>query len=126
VNPFTRFLLRRTADRELAELVAAWDVLERLVIRVYKAKTADAADAAEHQQVRSWMLAHYPRWQAALQPHWTGKRAGGEPVTEDPFAWLLHVETAAGFVDHWPALQMLPAAREALNELVLARRADHR
>lgn len=132
MNPFTRFLLRRlsgrkeaqTRDAGLEAFVEHWDALEALVIRVFKAKIADEADAAEHARVRAWLLEYYPAWQAALAAYWTGKRAGGEPIASDPFVWLLAIERAEDFVMNWPAMQMLPAAREALNEFVMGERKD--
>lgn len=130
MNPFTRFLLKRlgrqpgTPEAGLQAWVERWDALEALVIRVFKARAADAADEAEHAQVRAWLLEHYPVWQAALAVRWPGKRAGGEPLETDPFAWLLEVERAEGFVLNWRAMQVLPAAREALNELVMGERKD--
>jgi hypothetical protein len=126
MNPFTRFLLRRLGrqpeqipDAGLQAFVEHWDALEALVIRVFKAKAADEADQAEHGQLRGWLLERYPERQAALAACWPGKRAGGEPLEGDPFAWLLAIERAEGFVMNWRAMQMLPAAREALNEYVM-------
>jgi hypothetical protein len=127
VNPFTRFLLQRLSGRKesqppdagLEAFVEHWDALEALVIRVFKAKAADEADLAEHARVRAWLREHYPAWQAALAAYWPGTRAGGEPVEIDPFAWLLELERADGFVLNWAAMQMLPAAREALNAFVM-------
>jgi hypothetical protein len=119
VNPFTRFLLKRTRDRELARLVEGWDALEALVIRVYKAGQADAEDEAEWVRSRADLLRLLPRWQRRLSPHWAGKLGGGEPLQADPFAWLLGFEAASDFVRNRRAMQTLPAAREALNELII-------
>jgi hypothetical protein len=131
VNPFTRFLLRRLgrlADQPpedgLQAFVERWDALEALVIRVFKAKSAGQADLAEHAQLRGWLVEHYPHWQAALAVYWPGKRAGGQPLESDPFAWLLAIERAEGFIMNWRAMQTLPAAREALNEYVMGERKD--
>jgi hypothetical protein len=132
VNPFTRFLLGRqekrsepkSAKADLEAFVEHWDAFEALVIRVFKAKAAGEADEIEHAQVRRWLLEHFPRWQASLAAHWPGKRAGGEPLEADPFAWLLQIERADGFVMNWRAMQMLPAARETLNEYLMGERKD--
>jgi hypothetical protein len=50
---------------------------------------------------------------------WRQTSRGGKPCEDDPFAFLLTPESAAGFVGSWAHMQALPAAREALNRLVL-------
>lgn len=120
MNPFTRFISERLKDRRLRTFIACWDRMERLVIRVYRAKEAAAEDEAEYTDLRRRLREEYPRWQAALAPHWRSALVGGKVTVTDPFAYLLAVQPAAGFVDNWHAMQHLPAAREALNQLVLS------
>lgn len=119
MNPFTRFLRQWSRDRKLEELVAHCDALERLVIRVYKGGEATPADEAEYEKIRTWMQANYGAWQDALRPYWQEAKVAGHPAGEDPFRHLLAAEQAAAFVDNWTAMQHLPAAREALNKLVI-------
>jgi hypothetical protein len=119
MNPFTQSLLRQVKDQQLVEFVTRWDELEALVVRVYKTAGVSAQDVAEHAGVRVWLRQHYPQWAAKLRPYWPRTRAGGEPLAEDPFLRLLAPARAAAFVDNWAAMQTLPAAREALNMLLV-------
>ncbi len=120
MNPFTRFLTNRLGHQNIAAFAQRWDIVERLVVMTYKAKGASDADSAAYKEARQWLLKTYPQWQKQLHPYWQGKLIGGKPATEDPFLRLLQPETATGFVDDWVAMQTLPAAREALNELIVA------
>jgi hypothetical protein len=124
MNPFTRFLMGQRDDRPLNQFVAAWDDLEALVIRVFKGKRATAADATQFARLQADLQEQYPQWRAALAPLWAATLVGGAPPTADPFTDLLATPTAADFVDNWGAMQRLPAAREALNKLVLDRLKD--
>ena len=119
MNPYTQSLLAQIKDRRLVEFVTHWDALEGLVVRVYKSGQATGQDEAEHARVRPWLQQRYTRWQSALAAHWPQTRAGGEPVQRDPFADLIAPQHAADFVDNWTAMQILPAAREALNGLLV-------
>ena len=118
MNPFTRFLFGQRADRSLADFIANWDALERLVIRVFKGKLATAVDQAEFARLQAALRQQYPQWQAALAPLWAEALVGGVRPSADPFADLLNVDTAVDFVDNWGAMQRLPAAREAINRLI--------
>jgi hypothetical protein len=122
MNPFTRFLLGRgrREDQALQAFVEQWDVLEALVIRVFRSKGAETADEAQYQQISSWLRDNYPLWQKRWQPYWQGALVGGLPAVQDPFQRLLTAEKAADFVGDWQAMQYLPAAREALNRYIQA------
>lgn len=122
MNPFTHFLARYVLRRPLHQFINHWDALEALVIQVYKTGAVTATDEATYQQVRAWMQRHYAAWEEALRPHWQVAQAGGEPVSQDPFRLLIRPEKATAFVGNWAALQTLPAAREALNRLIMAER----
>ena len=119
MNLFTRYLRQWNRNRELDDLVEHWNALEALIIRVYKGGEATPADEAEYQAIRLWMGANYPDWQAILRPFWREALVGGQPATEDPFLRLTKVDRADDFVGDWDAMQHLPAAREALNRLIL-------
>ena len=120
MNPFTRFLRQwNQGDAELDQLVEQCDALESLVIRVYKEGEASAADEAEYRTIRGWMRNNYRFWQDALRPFWQEARVAGRPATEDPFLRLTAPESASAFAGDWEAMQVLPAAREALNRLVI-------
>lgn len=122
-NPFSRALLRRlptdASSAERAAFVARWDALEALVIAVYRECEATDDDEAAYTALRGWFAAAYPRVASALAPQWSGTRAGGRAVAEDPFTALFDRPSAAAFVGDWDAMQRLPAAREAVNRWLL-------
>lgn len=97
-----------------------WDSLEILVITVFKSKQSTAEDEQNYQIVKQWFNAHYSGWQAKIVPYWQDVLAGGEPVESDPFLLLVSAETAADFNGDWRAMQLLAAARETLNKLLVA------
>jgi hypothetical protein len=120
MNLFTGFLSGALGEEdELLPFIERWDALERLVIRVYKGQSATAADEAEYGQLRRWLLDAYPRFRAELEPLWREAKVAGELAAADPFARLMQAGAAADFAGDWPAMQNLPAAREALNRLIL-------
>ena len=120
MNPFTRFLRQwNQGDAELDQLVEHCDALESLIIRVYKAGEATAGDEAQYQAIRRWMRDNYPFWQDALRPLWQQAQVAGRPAVQDPFLRLTAPESASAFAGDWEAMQVLPAAREALNRLLI-------
>lgn len=122
MNRFTHFLKQWVDDEEeLGLLIQHLDALEALVIRVYKGKAATPADEAEYGKIRRWLEKHYPAWQEELRPYWQQALVGGRPAPEDPVLRILRAPAAAGLVGDWGAMQNLPAVRESLNRLVLAR-----
>ncbi len=121
MNPFTQSLTRALADPAVDAFVSGWDALEALVMRVYRGGMAGLADEAEWVLLRPALAAAYPAWSVALAPHWPQTRAGGQPVAADPFARLMSFARAADIVGDWAAMQTLPAAREALNRMLVAR-----
>jgi hypothetical protein len=121
LNPYTQSLLRQLDDPRLAEFVAHWDRLETLVIRIYKGKSASPQDEAEHASLQAWLGVEYSNWQPSLAPFWPLALAAGRPLTEDPFALLISIPRAGDFVGNRPALTILPAARQALNQYLLER-----
>src|SRR4051794_22720801 len=107
MNPITQSLLKQVKDRQLVEFVMKWDVVEELVVRVYKENVALAEDEAQYHPNRAWLLGRYPKWSAALGRYWPRTRTAGQPTGEDPFAYLLAVTRAGDFVENWSAMQTL-------------------
>ena len=116
MNPFSRYLRQWVAHQPLEAFVEEWDTLEKLVITVYKSGRATAEQTAAHAAVRARLLAQYPAVVAELAPLWPQTKVAGQPARHDPFAFLLQPETVDAFVNHWAAMQHLPAARECLNQ----------
>lgn len=119
MNPVTQSLLARLPSSELITFTQHWDVLEALIIRVFRAKLATDLDETEHAQVRVWLHAHYGDWRETLGAYWPHTKIAKQPASADPFATLLVPEHAHAFVGNWPIMQALPAARESLNHLIL-------
>jgi hypothetical protein len=120
VNPFSRFLRQWANHAPLDEFVEGWDGLEKLVIQVYKSGRATAEQTAAHAALRTQLVGQYAAVAAELAPLWPQTKVGGKPARQDPFAFLLSAEQADEFVNNWAALQHLPAARQALNERLVA------
>lgn len=121
MNPFTRFLQQWSDDDALAEFIAHWDELERLVVGVYREKQTPTAAAADFDRLWPWLRAHYGRWQTDLRPYWQQTKAAGAPTQTDPFQLLLDIESPQAIMGDWRAMQHLPAAREALNQYLVNR-----
>ncbi len=120
MNPFTKSLTGAKIPDPLKALITHWDALEALVIRVFRGKVATAEDEAEYATLRQWLQTHYAKWKTALHPHWQGVMRGGKPCVDDPFEFLFLPEAARDFVGSLTHMQALPAAREALNKLVIS------
>jgi hypothetical protein len=121
VNLFTRFLSQSLPDGDLRQFIAHWDALESLIIHTYKTKQVTAADEAEYGQIRQWFGRNYAHFQSALTPLWQATQIGGAPAQQDPFQRLTSAKKLTAFRDDWAAMQALPAAREALNRLIMQR-----
>ena len=119
--PFSRYLGQWSSDEQLQAFILHWDALEALVIAVYREKMTPAAASTEFAQIWSWLRKRYPRWEPALRTLWPETIAGGQPAQSDPFHLLLELNEPADICDNWRVMQHLPAAREALNKLLLLR-----
>ncbi len=120
MNPVTHSLLEKLNNPVLADFVAHWDAFEELIIFVFRAGKSSRPSRAEHRRLRATLQSAYPAWQPSLSSHWPLVKINGESIASDPFLSLLAVERAEQFVGNWAAMQTLPAAREALNLLLIA------
>ncbi len=111
--------MANVTDENLHVFVKDWDILEGLVVGIFRNKTATAADEQIYAQARAELQTHLPQWQSALHFHWQGKKIGGQPAQSDPFAALIAPAHASEFVGNLRLMQTLPAAREALNSLII-------
>lgn len=124
MNPYTRHVLRQSGRPEMTALVEAWDAVEALVIRVYRGSSAGPGDEAEYRRLQSALRIELARWRDDLAPLWRSATMGGQPAEHDPFDAVLGRACAAAFVADWAAMQTLPAARQALNSLILQSSAE--
>lgn len=128
MNPFTRFLrsLSPTAQTpEIEDFVARWDVVEVVVVSVYKDRLLTPEIRAAYAEARAWLLAHAPQWRAWFAPYWPQTLQGGRSTPADPFERILRRAVQADdFAGDWEAMQALAAARETLNRYLLALNTD--
>lgn len=96
-----------------------WDRFERMAIRVYRGGRAGLRTRLYFRVLRRRLARDYPAWQEAFADHWRGLLVAGNALERDPFSALLAIEDASAIVDNWAALQLLPAAREALNKYLV-------
>lgn len=116
-NPLTKSIKKQGDD--FNAFIEKWDEVEGLVIRVYRSGRAAPEDERDWLALRAALRVEYPRWQAALDPHWRAAKAAGKPADEDPFVMALAHDHAASFLADRRMMQFLPAAREAINRMVL-------
>jgi hypothetical protein len=120
-NPFSRFLRRNEQDTLISAFVERWDQVERLVIRRYRQEANPQQDQGRWQELRKSLIRTYPDFSSQLEEYWKGAAIAGQPATTDPFLWILAHEQVEAFENNWQALQTLPAAREAINRLLISR-----
>jgi len=118
MNPFTRHLLERSGRPELEPFVEAWDAMESMVIRIYRAGVAGPEDETEYFALQRVLRRHLGVWGAALEGLWRAATVAGQPAERNPFEEILGRPTASAFVGDWGAMQTLPAARQSLNSFL--------
>jgi hypothetical protein len=121
MNPVTRRLLDDVDDPELAAFALAWDALEECLVQIYRAADCPPELATRHAELRASVESGLDAWEPALQPHWMATRINGAPPSESPFLSVVAVHRAGAVVGDRDLMRTLPAAREALNHLLLER-----
>lgn len=119
LNPVTAMLLEKVDSQELRGWTEAWGRLERMLLAVYRSGAVLDEQRRAYRRLRSEIRVDYGRWEADLKVHWQSAQVAGVPLERDPFVYLTTPEDlTAGFVT-WQVIQILPAAREALNSFLL-------
>jgi hypothetical protein len=121
VNPVTQSLLKQLNDPKLSAFAADWDALTELVIEIYQQKSLTFAQQEQFFELQERLRPAYSRLAAELEPHWRTARVKGELVVGDPFRAVIEKASAKEFVENWDAMRTLPAAREALNMMLMGR-----
>lgn len=121
MNPVTQGLLKQLNDPEAAQFAENWDQLEQLVIEIYRQKSASFDQQADFFSLKERLGAIYPRFEKELAAFWPTIKVKGELVVGDPFTALIDMRSAKEFVENWDAMRTLPAAREALNQMLVTR-----
>lgn len=112
MNPVTQALLKDLDRPEVSDFVSRWDMLEAGLIALYRGEEPQEPP----DQVRAQLLEQHPRWSEQLAPHW--QSASGARI--DPFEAILERSYPETKSVSWGTLQLLPAAREALNGWILS------
>lgn len=121
MNPVTQSLLKQLNDPQLDAFAADWDALNELVIEIYQQKSLTFAQQERFFELQERLRAAYPPLAAELEPHWRAARVKGELIVGDLFLAVIEKSSAKEFVENWDAMRTLPAAREALNMMLIER-----
>ena len=124
MNPVTRRLLEQIDNPHLAEFALAWDGFEECIVRVYRLGACQAEDEIQYGQLRDRLERDIGTWEHALEPHWRATRIDAAAPPESPFRMVLAVRQVQAVIGNWELMRTLPAAREALNHLLLENRVD--
>lgn len=121
MNPFTRFLNQWSPNRSFDQFITHWDVLEKVLVQVYRKKMMLLEAEPAFDESWSWLRKNYQRWEGELRPYWQKTQTAGQPTQTDPFQLLIDLPNPAAIPDNWMAMQHLASAREALNQYVLSK-----
>lgn len=121
MNPVTRSLLQRVPDADLHRFVEDWDELEALIVDIFRQKSVTFRQQEAFFTLQARLVEGYARYKAELDRFWPATKIKGEIVLADPFLRVMEARAAAAFVENWEAMKTLPAAREALNQMLMAR-----
>ncbi len=122
MNPVTQGLLKQVRDDGSLEAFAQdWEDLESLIIEVYRQKSVSFEQQEQFFALKERLRNAYAEIQNELFRYWPLIRVKGELVVGDPYLALLDKSSAKEFVENWDAMRTLPAAREALNQMLMAR-----
>ena len=121
MNPVTLALLKQVGDPQLDEFARDWEDLESLVVEIYQQNSVAFEQQQDFYQLRERLRQSYALLHEELDLFWPQTKIRGESVTTDPFIVVIGMEAAKGFLRNWDAMRTLPAAREALNHMLMAR-----
>ena len=121
MNPVTRRLLDEIDDPQLAAFALAWDELEECLVGIYRDRTCSPRVERRYADLRSSAEKGLGKWEKALRRHWLATRINGTPPAQSPFRSVVAVQRPGDVIDDRAMMRTLPAAREALNNLLLER-----
>jgi hypothetical protein len=121
VNPVTRRLLDEIDDPELAAFAMAWDSLEECLVWIYREGSCPPELEQRHSGLRSSLERGLGAWEEDLRPLWQATRIDGAAVRHSPFRTVLAARRPRDVVGNRDLMRTLPAAREAINHLLLER-----
>ena len=119
MNPVTQGLLRKLNDPALNSFVQDWDGLNDLIIEIFQQKSLSFEQQELFFELQGRLRGSYPDLAMDVEPFWRRAKISGETIKTDPFLVLIDRKSAKEFIEDWDAMRTLPAAREALNEMLL-------
>jgi hypothetical protein len=100
--------------------LANWELLEELVSEVYTKGQVDPPDRDLFGSLKLALRRYYIALADELRPFWRQVRVAGRKLKQDPIIELLDVPGLSAFLTNWEVIEKVPAAREALNLMMLA------
>ncbi|MGH2582011.1 MAG: hypothetical protein ACRDFQ_03850 [Anaerolineales bacterium] len=122
MNPVTESLLKDIDDEGLKNFVHQWDQFEQLIIEINRQKSLSFAQQEDFFELQSKLTASYVTWESEMELYWRQTRIKEGNLMEDPFRLLLDSESARDVLGNWEAMKLLPAAREAMNLMLMDKR----
>ena len=112
--------LRGVDDKEIKAFIANWEILEELVTEVYFKGEVEPTDRHLFGSLKLAIKRYYLQLSDELRPFWMQVKIAGKFLRNDPFAELLDTPGLSAFLTSWDRMQMVPAAREALNLMLVS------
>ena len=106
---------RGVDEKEIEAFIANWEILEELVEEVYYKGEVEPTDRHLFGSLKMAIKRYYSQLSDELRPFWMQVKIAGQLLRNDPFAELLDTPGLSAFLTNWDRMQMVPAAREALN-----------
>ena len=119
MNPVTESLLKDIDDNRLKKFVHQWDRFEQLIIEINRQKSLSFTQQEEFFDLQEKLSASYPLWEREIGTYWRQTRIKEGSLTADPFRLLLNSVSAHDVHGNWEAMKLLPAAREAINLMLM-------
>jgi hypothetical protein len=119
MNPVTKSLLKDISDNSLKAFVHQWDRFEQLIIEINRQKSLSFTQQQEFFDLKEKLGASYSPWESEMRIYWRQTRIKEGNLTTDPFRLLLNSDTAHDVLGSWEAIKLLPAAREAMNLMLM-------
>lgn len=121
MNPVTRGLLQDIKDANLDAFAQEWDALEALIIEINRQKSLSFAQQEEFYDLQERLRQSYAPVKDEIDPFWRVAKIKAELLTTDPYLKIIESASAQEFLGNWLIMQTLPAAREAFNQMLMAR-----
>jgi hypothetical protein len=107
-------------EKNIETFIANWEILEELVEEVYYKGEVEPTDRHLFGSLKLAIKRYYLQLGDELRPFWMQVKIAGQFLKNDPFVELLDTPGLSAFLTSWDRMQMVPAAREALNLMLVS------